>query len=248
MAEALKLEECGIDSTKTFESVLLSSGSKGLTGLIEAAQELEIGESDQFLNVVSRYLSNISEIDNKEFKDWVQKSEEQFLKSDEPTKAQKNFVQTMYIKKITDMITNEENGEEDLKQLKAKLNELKDAKPTELCTSVMQALVMALFLKDLKKSTDVTLLALDMLKNSKDFPKALRHDLFCLVGRHVLDMVNPPKEENLNVDQSINLIMQSDLLSGGLQTHLYGYFTQESLEQMASDAELSNNETLLEHV
>ena len=42
--------------------------------------------------------------------------------------------------------------------------------------------------------------------------------------------------------------MQSNLLSGGLQTHLYGYFTMKSLKLMVDDNEFGRDGDLLDHI
>ena len=85
--------------------------------------------------------------------------------------------------------------------------------------------------------------------NRKDLPKGLKRDLFCLIGRKILDMVNPElTDENVKSNSATNLIMQSNLLSGGLQTHLYGYFTPESLNLMLADSIIGNNGDLTKHI
>ena len=127
------------------------------------------------------------------------------------------------------VLDNSEKGKSCMKLLDL-LNTYKNVKHTKLCSSVIQILVLALFLKDKENSNEVTKVAIEMINKGKELPKALKHDLFCLIGRKVIDQVHPSKlDENQSVSSGTSLIMKSNLLSGGLQAHLYGYFTTEQL-------------------
>ena len=55
-----------------------------------------------------------------------------------------------------------------------------------------------------------------MLKKD-DLPKALKKDLFNLIGRKILDLNNlDVNDEKINMNSSSSLIVQSSLISGGL--------------------------------
>jgi hypothetical protein len=60
-------------------------------------------------------------------------------------------------------------------------------------------LILALFLKDTEKSFQVTELAVAIISNKDDLPKALKRDLFNLIGRKILEL------NSLDIrDESIN--------------------------------------------
>ena len=95
----------------------------------------------------------------------------------------------------------------------------------------------------------MTLLITDLIKERKDLPQSLLRDMLWLVGKQICELIKPLTfKEEPNVDSSINLIMQSDLLSGGLQTHLFGYFSEEYLTQMELDASLGVVDEVLQHI
>ena len=88
-----------------------------------------------------------------------------------------------------------------------------------------------------------------MLLEKDDLPEALKRDLLYLVGRKILELNDLDLgDDKLDEQSSSNLIVQSNLLSGGLQQHLYGYFTKDSLEKMLNDCKFGNNLDLIEHL
>ena len=91
-------------------------------------------------------------------------------------------------------------------------------KTTKLSSCVLQALVLTLFLKDTEKSNQVTELAVEIITTKDDLPKALKRDLFYFVGRKILDLNNlDVRDSNISSKSSSSQIVQSNLLSGGLQ-------------------------------
>ena len=89
-----------------------------------------------------------------------------------------------------------------------------------------------------------------MILNKDDLPKAVKRDLFNLVGRKILDLNNLDvvRDDTISNKSPSSQIVQSNLLSGGLSQHLYGYFTPESLQKMLEDSEFGKNPDLTEHL
>ena len=109
--------------------------------------------------------------------------------------------------------------------------------------------MLTLFLKDVKKQNKVTELAVEILLEKDDLPEALKRDLLYLIGRKILELNDLDLgEDQSDESSSQSLIVQSNLLSGGLQKHLYGHFSKESLEKMLNDCKFGNNSDLVEHL
>ena len=154
---------------------------------------------------------------NENFSTEMKRLTIKYLEAEDPTQVQQYFVQTYFVKSIINVVTCGVDKDESSLLIKEFLTLFTKMKLTSLSTSIIQTLVYTLFLQGQQQPTDITFIILDLIKNGKDFPKMLQHDLFCLCGRQILEMVNPSKvEDSLNVDFATNLIMQSNLLSGGL--------------------------------
>ena len=130
------------------------------------------------------------------------------------------------------------------------IESIKELKTTKLSSCILQVLILALFLKDTSKSNKVIQRAVDMILNKDDLPKAVKRDLFNLVGRKILDLNNLDvvRDDTISNKSPSSQIVQSNLLSGGLSQHLYGYFTHESLQKMLDDSKFGNNPDLTKHL
>ena len=110
-------------------------------------------------------------------------------------------------------------------------------------------MILTLFLKDVKKSNEVSELAVELITAKDDLPEAVKRDLLYLIGRKILDLNDLDlSDESIDETSSSSLIIHSNLLSGGLQQHLYGYFSLESLQKMLNDSKFGNNSDLIEHL
>ena len=90
-------------------------------------------------------------------------------------------------------------------------------KTTRLTSCILQSFILSLYLKDTKKSNEATEIAVDIMLKKDDLPKALKKDLFNLIGRKILDLNNlDVNDEKINMNSSSSLIVQSSLISGGL--------------------------------
>jgi hypothetical protein len=209
-----KLEEFGIDSFETFHSILEHASSIDI--LYSSAKKLDADKSEAFLNTVARYLLYKKGDQEGELQKWIGNRIKEFLEVEEPTKGQIYFVQSYFTKVILNVVKSKDENEEAMKNIGEILDSYKDVKHTKLSSNIVQMLVLTLFLIDSKKSEHVTQSAIKLLLDAKDLPKALKHDLFCLVGRKVFEQVNAKIDDDQETDKASNLIMQSDLLSGGL--------------------------------
>lgn len=75
-------------------------------------------------------------------------------------------------------------------------------------------------------------------------------DLLWLIGKQICQLIKSVQfdEEVSSGESSLSVIMQSDSLSGGLETHLLAHFTQQQLDQMEEDAEVGQVNEVLTHI
>ena len=67
----------------------------------------------------------------------------------------------------------------------------------------------------------------------------IHKDISCLIGSKICTLIETQDdEESGNVNSATNLIMNSELLSGGLQPNLFHYFSETSLIDMAKYAKI----------
>ena len=98
------------------------------------------------------------------------------------------------------------------------MRSIKDLKSTKLSSTVLQALTLALFLKDVNKSKEVIELAVGIISTKDGTSKALKRDLFNLVGRKILQLNTLEiRDDKIDSKSTSSQIIHSNLLSGGLQ-------------------------------
>ena len=72
-------------------------------------------------------------------------------------------------------------------------------------------------------------LIFDFVKSRTDLPESLLKDLLWLLGKQVCQLIKAvqAEEEVSTGESSLSIIMQSDSLSGGIETHLLAHFNKE---------------------
>ena len=207
-----KPEELGLDSRQAILS-LIDNSKETIALLYQTAIELKMETSDQFYDLLSSMLERGTKPQDlsKEIEDRVT----QLLEAEGPTKAQERLVQTCYKYRIIESVSSQDDAFDTILDLVRAIIKLKT---TKLSSCVLQALVLTLFLKDTEKSNQVTELAVEIITTKDDLPKALKRDLFYFVGRKILDLNNlDVRDSNISNKSSSSQIVQSNLLSGGLQ-------------------------------
>ena len=92
-------------------------------------------------------------------------------------------------------------------------------------------------------------LVFDFFSSRKDFSESLKKDFLWLIGKEICEKIKPlENDSNQEEDWSVSMVMQSDLLSGGLQTNLFGAFSENQLNQMEADASIGGLDDVLEHI
>ena len=101
-------------------------------------------------------------------------------------------------------------------ELLEQIETIKVLKTTKLSSCILQVLILTLFLKDTSKSNKVIQRAVDMILNKDDLPKAVKRDLFNLVGRKILDLNNLDvvRDDTISNKSPSSQIVQSNT-SGG---------------------------------
>ena len=67
----------------------------------------------------------------------------------------------------------------------------------------------------------------------------IHKDISCLIGSKICTLIATQDDKELdNVNSATDLIMNSELLSGGLQPNLFYYFSEQSLKDMAKYAKI----------
>ena len=151
---------------------------------------------------------------------------DQILEMDNPTQDQRSFAQTYIITLAMKVINDDEKLEEEglralvpgdsneekqigqeisvSEQIKRKLSQLKDMKPTQLNCCAIQVLILILFMKkDLQESEEMIRLFIAFIKQRKDLPKTVLRDMFWLIGRHVCKLIKPVElSEELNINSA----------------------------------------------
>ena len=91
-------------------------------------------------------------------------------------------------------------------------------KTTNLNRISIQALILTLYLrKDLFTGSIMIELIFSFFNARKDLPESLKKDLLWLIGKEICQLIKPKEVENKEgEDWSVSVIMQSDILSGGL--------------------------------
>ena len=177
-----KPEELGLDSNQAILG-LIDTSKESLKQLCETAKHLKMETSDVFYGMLSDLLEK-----GMKPQDLASQLNEQIktiLETDCPSKTQEHFVQVYFKHKmVAEISSKDENFDGILESMRV----LKDLKSTKLCSTVLQALTLALFLKDEKKSNEVIELAVNIISTKDGISKALKRDLFNLIGRKILQL------------------------------------------------------------
>ena len=177
-----KPEELGLDSNQAILG-LIDTSKESLEQLCETAKHLKMETSDVFYGMLSDLLEK-----GMKPQDLASQLNEQIktiLETDCPSKTQEHFVQVYFKHKmVAEISSKDENFDGILESMRV----LKDLKSTKLCSTVLQALTLALFLKDEKKSNEVIELAVNIISTKDGISKALKRDLFNLIGRKILQL------------------------------------------------------------
>ena len=118
-------------------------------------------------------------------------------------------------------------------------------------SSALHCVILAVFSREkIFESPEVVQAVLDLLATStKDLDAEVRGDLVrYIIMTRMRSLLKPDKvTEDLrpSEDSPEALIMQSDLLSGGLETHLFYLFDTKALTEMQKDAKMSQGQEIL---
>ena len=175
-------------------------------------------------------------IQEKLFKHILQKGAE--------TNTKKQWFKAYVTQRIVNFAVNSIDDQSTIKLACSFLEELNGVEgKTEELEIAIQMTILAIFIRpELIEQHDVANVIINMLQKKQNLNKHLLHDLNQFIGRYICQLISTEKKEEdpYQINSATSLIMQSDLLSGGLQPHLFCYFAKQDLQQMADDARVGN--------